>query len=73
MWEIVNMTADAHPIHLHLVQFQLINRQNYNITNYTKAYAAAFPGGGLDPLTGLPYPAGVFMSWLWTAEKLHAV
>ena len=30
MWEIVNLTADAHPIHLHLVQFQLINRQNFN-------------------------------------------
>ena len=23
LWEIVNLTADAHPIHLHLVQFQL--------------------------------------------------
>ena len=28
LWEIVNITADAHPIHLHLVQFQLLNRQD---------------------------------------------
>jgi len=45
VWEIVNLTADAHPIHLHLVQFQIISRQNYNVNNYTKAYAAAFPAG----------------------------
>ncbi len=43
MWEIINLTADAHPIHLHLVQFQLVNRQNFNTNNYNGAYAAAFP------------------------------
>lgn len=26
-WEIYNFTADAHPIHVHLVQFEIINRQ----------------------------------------------
>ncbi len=26
-WEIVNFTADAHPIHIHLVQFQVIDRE----------------------------------------------
>jgi len=45
IWEIVNMTMDAHPIHTHLAQFQLLSRQNYNTNKYTKAYAAAFPGG----------------------------
>jgi bilirubin oxidase len=27
VWEIYNFTADAHPIHLHQLQFQVINRQ----------------------------------------------
>jgi bilirubin oxidase len=27
VWEIYNFTADAHPIHLHEVQFQVVNRQ----------------------------------------------
>jgi bilirubin oxidase len=27
IWEIYNFTADAHPIHLHLVQFQVVDRQ----------------------------------------------
>ena len=61
VWEIVNLTRDAHPIHLHLVQFQLINRQNFNKGTYATAYAAAFPGGGIDPMTGLPYPPGVYI------------
>ncbi len=49
VWEIVNTTADAHPMHLHLVQFQLINRQSYNAANYAKAYAVAFPAVPGDP------------------------
>jgi bilirubin oxidase len=27
IWEIYNFTADAHPIHVHLVQFQVVDRQ----------------------------------------------
>jgi FtsP/CotA-like multicopper oxidase with cupredoxin domain len=44
-WEIVNLTADAHPIHLHLVQFQLLNRQNFDLKKYNAIYNASFPGG----------------------------
>jgi spore coat protein A len=63
LWEIVNMTADAHPIHLHLVQFQLMNRQKYNVNKYVKTYDALFPATPnlIDPLTNLPYPGGVFI------------
>jgi spore coat protein A len=44
VWEIINTTADAHPIHLHLVQFQLINRQSFNVRKYMAAYAEAYRG-----------------------------
>jgi FtsP/CotA-like multicopper oxidase with cupredoxin domain len=47
VWEIINTTADTHPIHLHLVQFQLISRQKYNVAKWNKTYFAAF--GGMDP------------------------
>ena len=30
-WEIYNTTVDAHPIHLHLVHFQVINTQKFNV------------------------------------------
>ena len=61
VWEIINLTADAHPIHLHLAQFQLISRQNFNLSNYNKVYSMAFPGGGFDPLAGAPYLPGFFI------------
>jgi len=61
IWEIVNLTADAHPIHLHLTSFQLMNRQNFDLKKYTAAYGAAFPGGGWDPMMGATYPKGVFI------------
>jgi spore coat protein A len=57
LWEIINLTADAHPIHLHLVQFQLMNRQTFNVAGYTAAYNAAFPGIAGDPVGGMFIPA----------------
>lgn len=33
IWEIINMTPDAHPIHIHLIQFQLMNRQPFFLGN----------------------------------------
>jgi len=29
LWEVYNATADAHPIHLHLVKFQILNREQF--------------------------------------------
>jgi FtsP/CotA-like multicopper oxidase with cupredoxin domain len=54
LWEIVNITADAHPIHLHLVQFQLMDRQAFNVNKYVGAYDAAFP-----PYAA--FPGGVYV------------
>jgi FtsP/CotA-like multicopper oxidase with cupredoxin domain len=53
LWEIVNLTADAHPIHTHLTQFQLMNRQAFNVNQYNGAYATAF-GGVFKPAYGPP-------------------
>jgi len=33
-WIIANLTMDTHPIHLHLVQFQILNRQDFNMEEY---------------------------------------
>jgi FtsP/CotA-like multicopper oxidase with cupredoxin domain len=51
VWEFLNTTVDAHPIHVHLIQFQLLNRQPVFIDKktgqptYLTAWANAFPGG----------------------------
>jgi FtsP/CotA-like multicopper oxidase with cupredoxin domain len=54
LWEVINLTTDAHPIHLHLVQFQLVNRQAFDPA-YVTAWEAAFPGGDFLPGEGSPY------------------
>jgi FtsP/CotA-like multicopper oxidase with cupredoxin domain len=51
VWEFLNLTVDAHPIHIHLIQFQLVNRQavvidpNTGSPTYMDSWAAEFPGG----------------------------
>ena len=34
-WDIVNFNFTAHPIHLHLIQFKILNRQSIDIFKYT--------------------------------------
>jgi spore coat protein A len=46
-WRFINTTDDAHPMHLHLVQFQILHRQGFN--------AAAFANKKLE-LAGPPRP-----------------
>lgn len=46
VWDIINITADAHPIHLHLVQFQVVERIPFDEVAYMAAYEAAFIANG---------------------------
>ena len=48
IWSFANTTGDVHPIHLHLVQFQVLNRQPFD----TKAYLQT----GKLVFTGIPMP-----------------
>jgi spore coat protein A, manganese oxidase len=41
VWHVANTTEDAHPIHVHLVQFQLVSRQAFNVDAYLAAFTAA--------------------------------
>lgn len=50
VWEIVNLTGDTHPIHLHLVQFQILNRQPFDVLEYQTVYDL------LNPI--IPIPPG---------------
>jgi spore coat protein A, manganese oxidase len=58
-WRFINATDDAHPMHLHLVQFQILERQGYNIV--------AFHNGKIE-LVGKPrLPAANEAGWKDTA------
>ena len=60
VWEIINLTADTHPIHLHLTQFQLLNRHKFNLKKYWAAYDGAFGALGYLPAVGPPYAYGTW-------------
>lgn len=40
LWEIVNLMPGTHPIHLHLIQFQIQNRQHIDATAYAAKWDA---------------------------------
>jgi spore coat protein A len=61
VWEFWNNTVDAHPIHMHLVKFRLLNREPFGPS-------AAAP---IDPATGLQVMAETkSMINGWTGERL---
>ncbi len=58
-WRFINTTDDAHPMHLHLVQFQILERQGFDI--------AAFQDGTLKLLGNPRPPAANEAGWKDTA------
>ena len=50
-WVIPNLTGDTHPIHLHLVQFQLVSRQKFDAAKYNADWLALNAAGSA---TGMP-------------------
>ena len=58
VWEVANLTVDAHPIHIHLIQFQVLSRQPFDVDTYLTDWMAAFPGGTFN---GFNFPAGVYI------------
>lgn len=63
IWNIINLTVDAHPIHLHLVQFQVVERLSIRELAYHEALEAFIRNGSEgnppDPtefVTGEPIP-----------------
>jgi spore coat protein A, manganese oxidase len=43
IWEVINTTGDTHPIHLHLTQFQVLNRQPFDVDGYLAEYESLNP------------------------------
>jgi FtsP/CotA-like multicopper oxidase with cupredoxin domain len=58
VWEVANLTGDAHPIHIHLIQFQVISRQPFDVNQYLTDWMAAFPGGTFN---GFTFPPGMYI------------
>ncbi len=59
-WEIVSLTTGAHPIHIHLIQFQVKNRQNFDNEKYNEEWVKL---NGEPPLQHptIPLPVEPFL------------
>jgi spore coat protein A len=60
-WLLINLSADTHPIHLHLPQFQVVSRRPFDVAGYQAALDEARSQGGPNPdpapfYTGGPLP-----------------
>jgi len=58
IWEVYNFTADAHPIHIHLVQFEVVDRQDLvtDADGITVRPRRWFPGPSPVPRPGRRAP-----------------
>jgi spore coat protein A len=55
IWELVNTTEDSHPIHLHLVRFQILDRRSFDEPLFFRTRQISYTGPLAPPD---PYEAG---------------
>jgi spore coat protein A len=49
IWSFANTTGDVHPMHIHLVQFQVLNRQTFDVKTYMQTGKLVFTGIPMAP------------------------
>jgi FtsP/CotA-like multicopper oxidase with cupredoxin domain len=54
VWEIINITADAHPMHTHLTSFQILDRTPFQASPWINQYDALLFANGVFPGEGPP-------------------
>lgn len=49
VWTLINLTDDEHPIHLHMVRFQVLDRRRFDFEAYKKTQKLVFTGPAVPP------------------------
>jgi spore coat protein A, manganese oxidase len=49
IWSLANTTDDAHPIHLHLVRFQILDRRSFDVAAYWSTGTMKYTGPVIPP------------------------
>jgi spore coat protein A len=49
IWTLINLTDEAHPIHLHLVRFQILDRRPFDFATYKKSGTLTYTGPPIPP------------------------
>jgi spore coat protein A len=66
IWNFINLTNDDHPIHLHLVRFQILDRRAFNVNAYSTTGELQYLG---PPVAPDPAEAG----WKDTVRADHGM
>jgi FtsP/CotA-like multicopper oxidase with cupredoxin domain len=76
-WKFVNLTVDAHPMHPHLVQHQIVSRQNFNVGAYkarlcgsTTCQPGGVPGNEMQVVPDVTLNLGPAAAVLVTAASV---
>jgi spore coat protein A, manganese oxidase len=49
IWSFANTTGDVHPMHIHLVRFQVLNRQAFDVKQYLESGKLVYNGRPMAP------------------------
>jgi spore coat protein A len=49
IWSFVNLAGDAHPVHLHLVRFQVLDRRPFDVFAYNADKSLVYTGPAVPP------------------------
>jgi spore coat protein A, manganese oxidase len=49
IWCFINLTPDTHPIHIHLVDFQILDRRMFDVDKYNKEKIIDYQGPSMPP------------------------
>ncbi|WP_093270704.1 multicopper oxidase family protein [Psychrobacillus sp. OK032] len=49
LWYLINLTADTHPIHIHLIDFQILDRRDFDVEKYKKEKIIHYTGPAISP------------------------
>lgn len=49
IWYLINLTDDSHPIHIHLIDFQILDRRDFDVEKYNKEGIIHYIGPAIPP------------------------
>ena len=52
IWSFINLTDDSHPIHLHMVRFQILDRRPFDLSVYQLTKKIVFTGPATELAPG---------------------
>ncbi len=73
IWEFYNTTVDAHPLHLHLVDFRVLDRQAFTGTVQPKLMTGGYNGGTLLPASIAKTPGTLVPAPDWESGRKDTV